>query len=189
MKQKVGLVLLATNKEPELGCICVRMGLEIWNDQFDKPHHNQHLYLTSNEEVKECDYYYSKLGKSHNQQIRKSSYNRGIITKIIASTDKSLGLPGISDEDLQDYIKSYNTGNIITEWEVEVHDKEYRFIDRIIEVGSIKTTPDNNVIICKEEKLYIEEEVEILLGKYRLYAWKHGLSLQDFRKWIKTNLK
>lgn len=136
--KQVGVVLLSTNKEPELGCICVRLGLQIWNGQFDKPHHNQHLYLTSNEEIKFGDWYYDNEMES----INKSSYPNELppflkrrCFKVIASTDKSLGLPSISDKDLQDYTKSYNEGNIIIEWEVEM-----------------TATPDNSVIINNLKK-------------------------------------
>jgi len=50
----------------------------------------QHLYFTTEEEIKKGDWYYSKLGGKYNQQIRQSNYNRGIGRKIIATTDTKL---------------------------------------------------------------------------------------------------
>lgn len=105
---------------------------------------NQHLYITSNEEIKEGDYFIYPTIKG--LSIAKHDYTEDITPtnlkgkKIIATTDSSLtieitksndnifyipttelkSLPQPSKEFIQSYIEFYNKGEVITDVLVEV---------------------------------------------------------------------
>ena len=97
----------------------------------------QHLYFTSDEEIKEEDYCIIDLGEN-TRVVRVKSLNGGHqiynvdiiegyakisdLKKIIASTDTSLGLPQPSTAFIEKYISEYNKGNI-AEWYYLVHYK------------------------------------------------------------------
>ena len=81
---------------------------------------DQHLYITSDDEIKEGDWYYDT---NHNA-IGKYDSSAQIGKKIVATTDKSImhlsnngrvgyPLPNIPESFIQDYIKAYNEGNPI----------------------------------------------------------------------------
>lgn len=86
--------------------------LYIWKNttslRNDRP---QYLYFTSNDEIKEGDWYLFKIGKElfiAKASLIKSSTIDGIIKqdclKVIASTDSSLGLPAIPEFFLKQYV-------------------------------------------------------------------------------------
>lgn len=93
----------------------------------------QHLYITSDDEIKEGDWYYTPSKRSIEQCIKqlliiKDSINDIVQLKILATTDKSLTiksekagenscynpLPQPSYRFIQSYIESYNKGNILS---------------------------------------------------------------------------
>lgn len=112
---------------------------------FNKPHlyyfnkgavYNecQHLYITSDEEIKENEYCVTdenKIIRFREYKNDESNYkfyvcdNMGFkyytksCKKIIATTDTSLGLPQPSQQFIQYFIEEYNKGNIITKVKVE----------------------------------------------------------------------
>jgi hypothetical protein len=53
----------------------------------------------------------------------------------------------------------------------------------------LKLNPDNTIIIHPvKEKMYSRDEAIELIENYRIYAWKKGLTVNDFDKWIEENL-
>ena len=77
----------------------------------------QHLYIISDDEIKEGDWYCSPMGIiSRYNGIEKLPSNW---RKIIATTEESSGLPQPSKQFIEKYIEEYNKGNIITDVLVE----------------------------------------------------------------------
>ena len=102
----------------------------------------KYLYITSDEEIKEGDWFYYEAEKTIMQCTEHNFYftpeliqNYSNVYKIIATTDKYITIDGYdsSDEDsivkcylpqpskefIEAYIKAYNKGNIITDVAVE----------------------------------------------------------------------
>ncbi len=129
---------------------CVKSGLS-------KP---QHLYIVSDEKVREGDYCKSNpfpiCGNIEILHCSGSGVKQANIDnckKIIATTDKTLCLPIIPDQFLANYIKSYNEGNQINEVELEMEDNGFEDWDDNtgafwVENLKVKVNPENMVIIC-----------------------------------------
>jgi hypothetical protein len=98
--------------------------------------------------------------------------------KIIATTDKSLELPTVSDYFIAYYIEAYNRAKPITDILVE-------YENDILKIHS------NNSIFAKNPKdSWSREEIEVLLFKY---AEENALTstkseIDDFNQWIENNL-
>lgn len=98
--------------------------------------------------------------------------------KVIATTDKSLKLPTVSDAFIAYYIKKYNNQKPITDVLVE-------YENDILKIHS------NNSIFAKNPKdSWSREEIEVLLFKY---AEENALTstkseIDDFNQWIENNL-
>lgn len=98
--------------------------------------------------------------------------------KIIATTDKSLLLPTVSDYFIAYYIEAYNRAKPITDILVE-------YENDILKIHS------NNSIFAKNPKdSWSREEIEVLLFKY---AEENALTstkseIDDFNQWIENNL-
>lgn len=130
---------------------------------------NYHLYILSDEEIKEGDWYIDdsnsvrqSITSDKDYWIRRKDYK-----KVIASTDKSLGqkafpdlhpsksnsfilLPQIPESFIQEYVKAYNEGKPITEVDLEMYpSKEY--VDEQdaygYDIAKIKINSDNTIII------------------------------------------
>lgn len=100
---------------------------------------DQHLYFTSDEEIKEGDWFICNQAAQQCIEVRKNNdYPYKIInkfngeiqyeskhwkSKIIATTDKSIGLPEPSKEFLDVYIKAYNEGKKIKEVLIQCNEK------------------------------------------------------------------
>jgi len=166
---------------------------------------NQHLYILSDDEIKEGDWVLFKYGDNPNtaedvlQCIKtKGEYlyhkdgNTGLdmCKKIIATTDKSLyttigeyynaynkELPQIPESFIKEFVKS--NGKID---EVEV---EYRVTNMFT---TLKLTPNNEVIISTiEEKMYSREEVVGSINEF--FRWCTDLRSEDeVKEWIEDNL-
>lgn len=152
----------------------------------------QHIYITSNEKIKEGDWKYdTKL----NIVIQHGSYTDGC-KKIIATTDTSLGLPKPSQQYIEHYVAEYNKGNIITKVLVEYeeateYDKVYnkeKYFPRL------KLNPDNTINISLIKDNWNKKEVSNLLIKAMGDAVKNDripnhISIAEFSiNWIDKNL-
>lgn len=126
MKKAYKIVMLPTANESELwindsqgGKLC----------DFSQPlkatsgNKNQHLYILSDEEIKPNDIWYDDKDKyvtSANLRCLRQVNNSDECFKVIASTDKSLNLPGIPQSYIEYYIEEYNEGNKIEEVELNI---------------------------------------------------------------------
>lgn len=81
----------------------------------------QHLYFTSDEQIKESDWYIDDTNTIRKSITSDINYwqQRKDYRKIIATTDTSLGLPEPSKEFIQSYIEAYNKQSPITEVMIE----------------------------------------------------------------------
>ena len=110
--------LLPTEKPSRLGYL-TKKGKEVFKDLrlFDKPmpnildSENQHIYITSDEDIKEGDWWYNFI----NDDFGISSFKNGIplewgeTKKITLTTDQDLiadGVQAISDEFLEWFVKN-----------------------------------------------------------------------------------
>lgn len=155
---------------------------------------NQHLYITSDDEIKDGEYIYSPFrGIIKVERVftlkdgRKCFTYKGEDTvfscekKIIASTDPSLKLPLPSDKFIQAYIDAYNQGNPIEKVLVEcytTHETDgARFLNYKLK--------DNNIIIKKVKDSWNRDEVIELLNRVDLLTRFEDYNLVE---WIEENL-
>lgn len=193
-KQEFKVVMLPTEKASiiHLWNNGIKETIETCELEYSNTRNTQHLYIISNDEIKEGDWFINELHQLFqcNGQIKPSIYSDG---KIVATTDFSLryntndlmrgevqgkyptGIFNIPTSFIQAYIKVYNEGNPITGVCLEM--EEYRFT---YETGtkysaSIKTRLDNTVIV-HTAKLYTRDELikhitdcvaNITIGRYK----------------------
>jgi hypothetical protein len=179
--QECDVVMLPTNKESNLFIGDLSSQLH-YNYSIEKGKSiNQHLYILSNEEIKEDDWYINngvlfkadtKFDEGNNPNINNNN------KKVIATTDSSLTkemycvssgkyqepLPQIPQQFIEHYISEYNNGNVITKVLVEVeeavvntkfniHLNEH---ENIIE-WFIVINPNNEISILTEKCEYMKE--------------------------------
>ena len=113
--------VLPTDKLSKKGDLVVWNGYKIWDGVGNIPHHNRNLYITSEEEIKEGDYYITILD---NEIFKADSFCIRIMNdankysdttyknthfKIILTTDQDLikdGIQSIPDEFLEWFVKN-----------------------------------------------------------------------------------
>lgn len=192
--KECGVVMLDTDTPSKFGFL-TQKGKDVFNDlRWFKGHElpkildsvNQHLYITSDDEIKDNDKYIENgmIFTAHSNFVRLRQDPN--IKKIIATTDTSLGLPQPSDKFIQAYIEAYNKGEKI---------------EKIAVYGKYESSNDwkyslknNNIIIKKVKDSWTRDEVEQLLIKhqsdYRSSVRKTSpLDWSfDIRNWINENL-
>jgi hypothetical protein len=134
-----------------------------------------HLYILSNDEIKEGDWNYDRTTK----QIYKAKRNYKPTEdpqwlKVLATTDTSLELPQIPTTFIQQSIDAYNNGNVIEKCFVEVEDKSLvngakSFISNIgnkVNMACLIKLNENNeisiLIPTVEENTKLEQLAELL---------------------------
>ena len=175
---------------------------------------NGHLYVLSNDEIKEGDWYFDGTDFIH----KKSKHNNTLVDgnnqakKVIATTDTSLYihqketislpervfyLPQPSQQFIQKYIEEYNKGNIITNVLVEYNcgDSHCSLFGCQKHLGcknesiqTVKINPkDNTITIKKLKDSWNREEVSNLI---KLFANNYQYASNDigYNKWIEENL-
>lgn len=107
--KKTNVVMLPTTKESIL-CLSTFIGLSLTTQMLSivPDFVNQHLYIISDDDIKEGDWVYKndsnpKVFKWINTTNTNFNYK-----KIIATTDTSLNLAQPSQEFIEKYIESYN---------------------------------------------------------------------------------
>lgn len=217
MEKKCKVVMLATEEKVDIGAP------NWWLQGQKKLIINNlisNLYITSDDEIKDGDYCMSininsKLHKPFKCVNKEAFINPEFLNsvdakdvkKIIATTDKSLiplfcktqtkNIPQISQSFINQYIESYNKGNVITEVTVEY--EEY-MKQGIFNKGDdthyfdVKINPDNTINIKLIKDNYSREEVIILLQNVikDSYSYEleehHGGDYRNLKKWIEENL-
>jgi len=159
-----------------------------------------HLYLLSDDEIKEGDWYYNSRLKQIFQAIRNSGYSKKTDDyKIIATTDTSLieniemigtgstylfKLPQPSQQFIEKYIESYNAGQVINDVLVEY---SYNNPEPNRNILCLKVnSKDNTITIKKVKENWNREEVIILLNKLN-NTLNIGSDL-TLEQWIEKNL-
>jgi len=183
---------------------------------FVNPNKNQHLYIISDDEIKECDWFINNNGVwQHNGKIEPNGGAR----KVVASTDSNLkfkrlvdcdssvgnvihtiSMPSPSQSFIDKYISEYNKGNKLEEVLVE-YDEVYRDAtkDRWGYDLVLKVNPKDNTITIKRTKdSWTRDEVISLME----FALEVGFDLSKdplprltdisgkgyLAKWIESNL-
>lgn len=192
-KQKMQVVMLATDKQSSIvqhihkniNTLHYRYNNNLYQHE---DYINQHLYITSNDEIKEGDWIYDR---AHDRIIQFDNLvvNGGSCSdhcvKIIATTNSSLKiwshtcfsgeeiynkLPQIPDSFIKEYVESNGT---IKEVEVEMEETTPMqktindMTKQILFTSQVKTNPDNTIIIHSKPKLYTREDVESKLKELR----------------------
>jgi hypothetical protein len=143
------------------------------NDDFI----NQHLYILSDEEIKEGDwaYAYEKKEICKHVSLKHFGIGDGAFLKIIATTDISLikiqtvvdnksltisgnlELPQIPQLFIEEYVKSYNSGKPIEWVEVEYIIRDFDNKELVLKIDAV----DNLVFIKTAKDNYTRKEVEM----------------------------
>jgi hypothetical protein len=173
----------------------------------------QHIYILSDEVIKEGDWYYWSVTNTIQKAV-KDSLDRLPKTsdgskKIIATTDKSLKIPtenpalhhiGINEKLLpqpsqsfiEKFVEEYNKGNIITDVLVEYEAMNTTIVNRTYNDFEPKiNTKDNTITIRKVKDSWSREELLHIVE----CAWNGGAfwgsskpNSHYFNKWIEENL-
>ncbi len=218
MLKKCKVVMLATNEKAKLyltttGKLCICSNEIVSHGAKGT---NQHLYILSNENIKEGDWYIDDTDIIRQSITSDKKYwdNRKDYGKIIATTDNSLvirydgttsisenwnkSLPQPSNSFIEKYIERYNSGAIITDVMVEYKDiggEEWSgdaehgepFWNEILR---LKVNPKDNTITIKSVKdSWNREEVKELIYKFNMAISKGEIySTSLLNKWIENNL-
>lgn len=211
-------VMLPTNQKVNKGIWLrkAKFGTEqyLFNDMITGPVHSneqyQHLYIISDDKIKEGDWCLSKL----NEIVRfKKNYDSSFYKKIISTTDTSLEifvesnsgiytthgkgyfekLPQPSKEFIKLFVEEYNEGNAITDVMVEYENAALPY-NGIFVIGELPThkqqlkinPKDNTITIRKIKDSWNRKEVEILLR--RIANDIGNESILGINEWIKDNL-
>jgi hypothetical protein len=196
MKKIHQVVMLATEKIAKKGELTLNTAIpDLFIATIDAQlSYKQHLYLISDDEIKEGDWALNEYAKMVYQA--KFGGNVAGSKKIIATTGTNLRfvkdhvhynfLPQIPESFIQAYIKTYNEGSPITEVAVEY--------DHGVLIGQpdfiLKLRSDNTVII-HQARTYTRDEVERLSTK----AFEAGMDHQcdpstnpGRETWLEKNL-
>ena len=171
----------------------------------------QHLYILSDEEIKEGDWFVGFADGSikpfvkqadestveiNNWQLNKKGHSSN--KKIIATTDKSIilperfpsftYLPQPSQSFIEKFVEEYNKGNVITEVMVEWEYNSYstKTNGELTADLKLKINPDNTINISMPKDSWSREEVVELLYKHTEYMLSGKKDTLD--KWIEENL-
>lgn len=218
MKKKCKVIMLPTDGKANIQKNELN---EIFNLTY--PQHSnqgyisQHLYITSNDEIKENDWFYSIKYNRIEKFSGHESLNEREAYKIIATTDKlspepyqghfegidcTNYLPQPSQQFIQKYIEEYNKGNIITDIMVEYVDNGEEGWSGSNEDGEpvwnekfeLKVNPkDNTITITKVKDSWNRNEVISFAEQYAKMVQEKEIQLNGYKvihnqKWISENL-
>lgn len=138
----------------------------------------QHLYFTSDGEIKDGDYSVGDEGVFGPYEDGDTLPNNS--KKIIATTDTSLDLPSIPQQFIQYYIEEYNKGNVIDKAQVEYTDL-YLSVNY---TSSLMINTDNTINVKPIKDSWSRDEVMKLLLDFN--NDKPGIF--DCNQWVKENL-
>lgn len=218
MKKKCKVVMLATDEEGSLNLGYGNVLYQGTSLPSDNKHKNQHLYIVSDDEIKEDDYFMSafysyllqntKEWRDGQESMVKGSSDCSDLKlhKVIATTDSSLwehddtvpypktkpALPQIPQQFIEYFVSEYNKGNVITEVMVEFGEKHHLRFNGFYEDTKkpyLKTNQDNTINIDVVKDSYSREEVNNLM----MQAWitgeaNVGKHYSVREKWIEENL-
>ena len=224
MFKKAKAVMLPTNEPSKIGNLATYQGRSLAKviKEGVKPINTivqfWNLYIISDDEIKEGDWYINLLQDNtiYQNNIKNYNVNKSYFKKIIATTDTSLKiprknshpnsvwkldgalLPQPSKQFIEKYIEEYNKGNVITEILVEyelISNEEYfgNTVNPDNDVPyfdeKLKINPkDNTITIKKIKDSYSREEVIELLKDIASDANRDSDFSFNTNKWIEENL-
>ena len=204
--KKCKVVMLPTNQKADVNSLLIQnnklsLSTKVFQDAINRRVEsnpdssscikNQHLYILSDDEIKEGDYFYYPLINSVREYLGAEDnleISRHKVSKVIASTDMSLthlvgvgknitsDLPHPSQSFIEKYVEEYNKGNVITDVLVEYTHlckncgMKMRDNGCIAECGKeyievLYTNPkDNTITIKKVKDSWSKEEVNNILN-------------------------
>lgn len=190
MKKKCKVVMLPTNdkKAPILSYLNDKSLQYFTNEYWSNPDlTKRHIYILSDEEIKVGDWCYSAL-LSIFQYLNNSEPTTNCY-KIIATTDKSLGLPEPPPGFPSVFVREYNKGNVIENVMVEY---EYNKLYPMVQNNNIqlKINKNNYITITKVEDSWNREEVINLLYLFgsRMEDRNDIRPYYRYEEWIEENL-
>ena len=201
MKKLAQVVMLPTNEKAKIGDIVMSKFDDIHiltkNDgnEYAKTVTSQHLYILSDEEIKEGDWFVGfadgsikpfvkqadeSTVKINNWQLNKKGYSSN--KKIIATTDRSLkvfihttmaidmddcyeSLPQPSQSFIEKFVDEYNKGNVITEVMVEYESIGAYANPKYNSDYQLKINSDNTINIINSKERWSREEVVEIFNK------------------------
>ena len=107
MKKTIQVLMLPTVNN-SVGALTKGVYGKLFLPDIEYVRHNQHLYFVSDEKIKKDDWFYygrDNIIDKYDGYFPMSPTSTTTF-KVIATTDKSLGLPLIPDEFIKDYVKS-----------------------------------------------------------------------------------
>lgn len=117
----------------------------------------QHLYIVSNEPASEGHWVTDGFQLAKVNCLTVNDPNKYLHKRVIASTDESLGYPGIPPAFIEAYKKAYNNGSPITEVSLEYDCDHTQMPNKVIDI--IKTR-SNNTVIIHQAKNYTKDELK-----------------------------
>lgn len=163
----------------------------------------QHLYILSDEEIKEGDWCINKNGVLFKQETDKIFPLFNGSKKVIATTDPKLHKDGIAKIPItfiEEYITEYNKGNIIElvnveyqrYWEYNDINFSHKTLSEPADGEILKLHKDNTIIIHKIKDSWNREEY--IEGMWQAYKkantiFEDEVALKnEFNKWIEKIL-
>ena len=152
---------------------------------------DRHLYITSDEEIKENSLVLLPNNTIHrmnaSDMISYLDSQSKVTKRIIATTQPFMNLPKPSQQFIEKYIEEYNKGNVITDVLVEYNyelscdeDEQGNLIPELY----LRVNPkDNTITIKKVKDSYSREEVEkLIISCYKDLdkEWNWESHAQDF---------
>lgn len=175
----------------------------------------QHLYLISDDKIKENDWYYYEVDKKIHQCKSLDKIDSIWCKKVIASTDSELHgetyvgsrrakhlvktlLPTFSEDFIKAYVKANGIDEGMVEYEKGIpnnlpEDTGGKTIS-FTAIDKLKLRDDNTVIISEAKTTYSKKEVEKLckdayyLGRGRQQHFSDEDNKEFFKKWINNIL-
>ena len=213
MKREAMVIMLPTKDKTNL-CKSKHNNILVIRDKsldnYEEDVENQHLYFTSDEEIKEGDWYIFNNTDLRKALLSKPIYSSDKYRKVIATTDKSLGLwEGLQEGDLvgkhfftmpqipQSFIEAYvkaegKIDKVMVECDVKTYDDWFKNGGSPVP-DKLKTREDNTVITSKvKEDMYTRDEVHLLLNAMNTHAHNRSSNIIEFHnldEFIKQNLK
>ena len=217
--KRAKVVMLPTNEKAHFACGLQPNGVLKYCNNINalgigKP---QHLYIISDDEIKEGDWMYLQEGESpltkQGEIAQCKSKGKDGLTwkKIIATTDSSLkiekkgfsgllnkevmligdSLPQPSPSFIEKYIESYNNGNPIVDVMVETVIGQGYYKGETIPIQEhLKIDKNNTITIKKVKDSYTEDELKKLLraASRKRYTFEEAIRIGELDKWIQDNL-
>ena len=185
-KSKQCKVVMITTNGSTMGCLA---GYSNWSLLFDfkESYGNTiqldevstfHLYIISDEEIKEGDYVIDYLndlyGPYTNGDIIKTEFTKAY--KVIATTDTSLNFPKTKKSFISKYISEYNKYNIITDVMVEYNNNllDIAGTGKTILKQYVNINSHNEITIRRVKDSWTEEEVHQYMQYYMEYCKANG---------------